>query len=87
ICKIKQILKMSENTIRVLVEGLERAKIVEYIEDDEYIKASVETSLFIFSKISSALAIISRHSKTSCFASSSVIAYEATISKYSIGLS
>lgn len=42
ICKIKQILKMSENTIRVLVEGLERAKIVEYIEDDEYIEASVE---------------------------------------------
>ncbi len=42
ICKIKQILKMSENTIRVLVEGLERAKIVEYIDDDEYIKASVE---------------------------------------------
>ncbi len=42
ICKIKQILKMSENTIRVLVEGIERAKIVEYIEDDEYIKASVE---------------------------------------------
>lgn len=42
ICKIKQILKMSENTVRVLVEGLERAKIVQYIEDDEYIKASVE---------------------------------------------
>ena len=42
ICKIKQILKMSENTIRVLVEGVERAKIVEYIDDDEYIKDSVE---------------------------------------------
>lgn len=42
ICKIKQILKMSETTIRVLVEGIERAKIVEYIDDDEYIKASVE---------------------------------------------
>lgn len=42
ICKIKQIIKMSENTVRVLVEGLERAKIVEYIKDDEYIKASVE---------------------------------------------
>lgn len=42
ICKIKQILKMSESTIRVLVEGIERAKIVEYIDDDEYIKASVE---------------------------------------------
>ena len=42
ICKIKQILKMSENTIRVLVEGIERAKIVEYIDDEEYIKVSVE---------------------------------------------
>ncbi|MBE6061990.1 MAG: endopeptidase La [Clostridium butyricum] len=43
ICKIKQVLKMSDNMIRVLVEGLERAKIVEYIEDEEnYIKASVE---------------------------------------------
>ncbi|NME81839.1 endopeptidase La [Clostridium sp. SM-530-WT-3G] len=43
ICKIKQVLKMSDNIIRVLVEGLERAKIVEYIEDDENcIKASVE---------------------------------------------
>ena len=40
ICKIKQILKMSDNTIRVLVEGQERGKIVKYIEDDEedYIK-------------------------------------------------
>ena len=43
ICKIKQVLKMADNMIRVLVEGLERAKIVEYIEDEEnYIKASVE---------------------------------------------
>jgi len=43
ICKIKQILKMSDNTIRVLVEGQERGKIVKYIEDDEedYIKVSV----------------------------------------------
>ena len=42
ICKIKQILKISENAIRVLVEGIERAKIVDYIYDEEYIKASVE---------------------------------------------
>ena len=42
--KIKQIIKMSDNTIRVLVEGKERGKIVEYIADEEekYIKASVE---------------------------------------------
>jgi len=43
ICKIKQILKMSDNTIRVLVEGQERGKIVKYIEDEEdYIKVSIE---------------------------------------------
>ena len=43
ICKIKQILKMSDNTIRVLVEGQERGRIVEYIEEEEnYIKVSVE---------------------------------------------
>jgi ATP-dependent Lon protease len=43
ICKIKQILKMSDNTIRVLVEGQARAQIVEYIEDEEdYIKVSIE---------------------------------------------
>ncbi|OOM76747.1 endopeptidase La [Clostridium sp. BL-8] len=43
ICKIKQILKMSDNTIRVLVEGKERAKIIEYIDEEEnYIKVSVE---------------------------------------------
>lgn len=43
ICKIKQILKMSDNTIRVLVEGQERGKIVKYIEEEEnYIKVSVK---------------------------------------------
>jgi ATP-dependent Lon protease len=43
ICKIKQILKMSDNTIRVLVEGRERGKIVKYIEGEEnYIKVSIE---------------------------------------------
>ncbi|MFT8349028.1 endopeptidase La [Clostridium saccharoperbutylacetonicum] len=43
ICKIKQILKMSDNTIRVLVEGKERGKIVEYIEEGQnYLKVSVE---------------------------------------------
>ncbi|WP_459480844.1 endopeptidase La [Clostridium saccharoperbutylacetonicum] len=43
ICKIKQILKMSDNTIRVLVEGKERGEIVEYIEEGQnYLKVSVE---------------------------------------------
>lgn len=43
ICKIKQILKMSDSNIRVLVEGKARAKIIKYIEDEEnYIKVSIE---------------------------------------------
>ncbi|WP_315078951.1 endopeptidase La [uncultured Clostridium sp.] len=42
-CKIKQILKMSDNTIRVLVEGVKRGKVVEYVADDnEYIEGSIE---------------------------------------------
>ncbi|NFH91091.1 endopeptidase La [Clostridium botulinum] len=43
LCKIKQILKMSDNTIRVLVEGVKRGRIVEYVADDnEYIEGSIE---------------------------------------------
>ena len=43
ICKIKQILKMNDNSIRVLVEGKIRGKITEYIDEEkEYIKVSVE---------------------------------------------
>ena len=43
ICKIKQILKMSDGTVRVLVEGQYRGEIVEYIEDEEkYLKVTVQ---------------------------------------------
>jgi len=43
ICKIKQILKMNDNSIRVLVEGKVRGKITEYIDEEkDYIKVSVE---------------------------------------------
>lgn len=42
-CVIKQILKMPDKTIRVLVEGIQRAKLVEYISDkDDYIQGSIE---------------------------------------------
>ena len=34
--KIKQMLKLPNGTVRVLVEGLERAKIVEFLEEDFY---------------------------------------------------
>ena len=35
ICKIKQILKMNDNSIRVLVEGKVRGKITEYIDEEK----------------------------------------------------
>src|SRR5690625_6855633 len=35
LAKINQMLKLPNGTIRVLVEGLERAEIVKYIEEDE----------------------------------------------------
>src|SRR4051812_35725251 len=41
--KIKQMLKLPNGTIRVLVEGLERGEILRFVEDDEYY--TVEVSL------------------------------------------
>lgn len=56
ICKISQVVKMPNNTVRVLVEGVKRAKIcevlktkpyfvslVEEIEDEEYDESSIES--------------------------------------------
>lgn len=42
ICEIKQIVKMPKNTIRVLVEGIERAKMDEFFDKEELIEASIE---------------------------------------------
>lgn len=42
ICKIKQMLKLPGDAIRVLVEGLSRAKISEIIQDEPYFKATIE---------------------------------------------
>lgn len=42
ICEIKQIVKMPKNTIRVLVEGIERAKIDEFFDKEELLEASIE---------------------------------------------
>ena len=43
ICKVKQMLKLPGDTIRVLVEGLTRAKINEVIHETPYIKVTVES--------------------------------------------
>ena len=41
ISKIKQILKMPKGITRVLVEGIERAEIVDIIDDEKFMKANV----------------------------------------------
>eukprot|EP00828_Plagiopyla_frontata_P044643 TRINITY_DN7354_c0_g1_i4.p1 TRINITY_DN7354_c0_g1~~TRINITY_DN7354_c0_g1_i4.p1 ORF type:complete len:824 (-),score=162.33 TRINITY_DN7354_c0_g1_i4:570-3041(-) len=42
ICRIKQILKMNDNSIRVLVEGVVKGQITEYMEENKYLKVSVK---------------------------------------------
>ncbi len=42
ICKIKQMLKLPGDAIRVLVEGLSRASIEEILQDEPYFKASIQ---------------------------------------------
>jgi ATP-dependent Lon protease len=42
LCKVKQMLKLPGDTIRVLVEGLSRAKISDVIQEEPYIKVTIE---------------------------------------------
>ena len=42
ICEIKQLLKMPEGQIRVLMEGIERVEISYFVEDGNYFKVAVE---------------------------------------------
>ena len=42
ICEIKQVLKMPGDTIRVLVEGISRGRIIEYMQTDDYFEVAVE---------------------------------------------
>jgi len=42
VCNIKQILKLPGDTIRVLVEGLKRGKILEYKDKEPFVRAEVE---------------------------------------------
>jgi ATP-dependent Lon protease len=42
VSKVKQLLKLPNGTLRVLVEGLHRAEILTYKEQEEYIEAKVE---------------------------------------------
>ncbi|MGD9677431.1 MAG: endopeptidase La [Vulcanibacillus sp.] len=42
ISKVRQMLKLPNGTIRVLIEGLYRAKIIEYLQEDKYFEVSYE---------------------------------------------
>jgi ATP-dependent Lon protease len=42
LCKVKQMLKLPGDTIRVLVEGISRAKIKDLIQEEPYIKVTIE---------------------------------------------
>ncbi|MBU5592859.1 endopeptidase La [Clostridium sp. MSJ-4] len=42
LCSIKQLLKLPGDTVRVLVEGLNRAKIIKYIESESCYKAEID---------------------------------------------
>ena len=42
VCKIKQILKLPKDTIRVLIEGMDRAKITDFSDNGEFLEVSIE---------------------------------------------
>jgi ATP-dependent Lon protease len=46
ICKVKQMVKLPGDTVRVLVEGISRARIKTIIQEDPYFKASVEEIVY-----------------------------------------
>ena len=46
IAKIKQMLKLPGGSIRVLVEGINRGRITEIVQEDEYFKAEVEELIY-----------------------------------------
>ncbi|EOC99606.1 endopeptidase La [Caldisalinibacter kiritimatiensis] len=46
VCKIKQMLKLPGDTIRVLVEGINRAKIVEVLQEDPYFETEIEELIY-----------------------------------------
>ncbi|MGU9061897.1 endopeptidase La [Clostridium perfringens] len=66
ICEIKQIVKMPKNTIRVLVEGIERAKMDKFFDKEELLEASIE-KIDIDNEIDHELEALSRKLKDDFF--------------------
>ncbi|QSX06900.1 endopeptidase La [Sedimentibacter sp. zth1] len=47
VCKIKQMLKISGENIRVLAEGINRGKIIDIIQDEPYFEANIDEYSYI----------------------------------------
>ena len=43
VAKVKQMLKLPNGTLRVLVEGLHRAEVIEFIEEENVVQVSIKT--------------------------------------------
>ncbi len=50
ICKIKQMIKMPGDNIRVLVEGINRAKIASMVQEDPYFQAALDEYVYTYSQ-------------------------------------
>ncbi|WIV11846.1 endopeptidase La [Proteiniborus sp. MB09-C3] len=46
VCKIKQLLKLPGDNIRVLVEGIDRARVTEVIKEEPYFEVEIEELIF-----------------------------------------
>lgn len=66
ICEIKQIVKMPKNTIRVLVEGIERARMDEFFDKEELLEASIE-EIIVDNEVDHELEALSRKLKDDFF--------------------
>lgn len=46
ICKVKQLVKLPGEGVRVLVEGISRGTITEFVQDEPYIKVAIEEAVY-----------------------------------------
>lgn len=67
ICKIKQILKLPKNITRVLVEGIERANIINLEDEERFMKASLKKLEEEVQSVDSAEALAFRNSLGNAF--------------------
>lgn len=67
ICKIKQILKLPKNVTRVLVEGIERASVINIEDEERFISATIERLEEEANNVDTAEALAFRNSLANAF--------------------